>query len=117
VLPVTVPAGVPLFAATCRAFTPNATDGAYTVAGPTFACRLAHQRAGSTATPLDRAELAATRRLIWEPGVPLPAECEVVDGDGQRWRPVDGTRALLTDWNGAGVYRVCEAVAAGRVAA
>lgn len=113
---MTVPAGVPLFAGECQAFTPNATDGAYTVAGPTFACRLAHQRTGSGATPLDRAELAATRRLIWEPGVPLPEACEVVDADGQRWRPVDGTRALLRDQTGSGVYRVCEAVAAGRVA-
>jgi hypothetical protein len=112
---VSVPAGVPLFSATCQSFTANATDGAYDVAGPTFACRLAHPRTGAGASALDRAELAATRRLIWEPGVAVPEDCEVAGPDGGRWRPVAGTLALLTDWTGAGVYRVCEAVAAQRV--
>jgi hypothetical protein len=110
---VSVPPGVPLFSATCQAFTPGAS-GAYTVAGPTFACRLAHQRTGAGTPPIDRAELAATRRLIWEPGVTLVEDCEVADADGVRWRPVAGTLALLRDHTGAGVYRVCEAVAAGR---
>jgi hypothetical protein len=112
---VTVPAGVPLFSTTCTPYTANGTTGAYDVAGTAFACRLAHQRTGAGTAPLDRAELAATRRLIWEPGVALAEDCEVADADGARWRPVAGTLSLLTDHTGAGVYRVCEAVAAGRV--
>jgi len=110
-----LPAGVPLFNQTCRQFTPATPTGPYTVAGPTFACRLAHPRTGAGATVLDRAELASTRRLIWDPAVDLPVDCEVADLSSSRWRPVAGTMALLTDGNGAGVYRVCEAVAAGRV--
>jgi hypothetical protein len=110
-----VPPGVPLFAGDCRAFTPDGATGAYTVPGPTFRCRLAHPRTGAGTTVLDRAELAATRRLIWDPAVALAPDCEVLDPDGARWRPVAGTLALLRDWTGAPVYRVCEAVAGGRV--
>jgi hypothetical protein len=112
---VSIPPGVPLFAGSCTPYTANGTDGAYTVAGAPFACRLAHQRLAAGTAPLDRAELAASRRLIWEPGVVLVEDCEVVGPDGGRWRPVAGTLALLRDWTGAGVYRVCEAVAAQRV--
>jgi hypothetical protein len=109
------PPGVPLFNGTCQLFTPNGTDGAYTVAGPTFACRLAHQRLAAGTAPLDRAELAASRRLIWEPGVVVPEDCEVAGPDGGRWRPVAGTLALFAHSAGISAYRVCEAVAAQRV--
>jgi hypothetical protein len=99
------PHGIPLFDRTADVFAYNPTTGqddTPTVTG--LNCRLAHNRVGA-GTPLpDRAELASSRRLIWDPAVVLPDHCTVVV-EGIAWRTAAGTHQLLRDWNSVGVYR------------
>lgn len=99
------PHGIPLFDRVADVFTLNPATGVDDVVAATgLSCRLAHNRVGA-GTPLsDRAELASSRRLIWDPAVVLPEHCTVVV-DGIAWRPAAGTFQLLRDWTSQGVYR------------
>lgn len=100
-----IPAGVPLLDRTAAVYTLDASTGVDDVLlTDALACRLAHNSVGA-GTPLsDRAELASSRRLIWDAAVVLPEHCSVVV-DGIVWRPAAGTFQLLRDWNSQGVYR------------
>jgi hypothetical protein len=101
----TLPVGVPLFDRLADVYTQNPTTGLDDVVAVTgLACRLAHNRVGAGIPLSDRAELASSRRLIWDPAVFLPEHCSVVV-DGVTWRPAAGTFQELRDWTGRGVYR------------
>ena len=79
-------------------YTADPTTRRYTVQGATFPCRLAHNPTGTGATQPERAELMASRRLIYPPETTLPdfAEVEVA---GDRWRPIGGTFGkLVEEW-------------------
>jgi hypothetical protein len=66
-------------------------------------CRLAHVPRGGQTGP-DRAELAALRVLLWEPGYVMP-ETAQIEVDGVRWQPVAGTFGALKGPIGAVTYR------------
>lgn len=100
-----LPAGVPLFDRLADVFAlddATGTDATPVVAG--LRCRLAHNRVGAGTPLADRAELASSRRLIWDPAVFLPEHCTVVV-EGIKWRPAAGTFQELRDHTGQGVYR------------
>jgi hypothetical protein len=67
-------------------------------------CRLAHVQIQPARTAPDRAELAAMRTLIWEPGYVLP-ETAQVEVEGIRWNPVAGTFGAMRGPTGAVAYR------------
>lgn len=89
-----------------------AASGAYTVAGTAgVACRLALVPTDTTPTGTDRAELASTRRLLWDAAVTL-AETAQVEVDSVRWNVVPGTLAAVRGPNGSVIYRRCDVVRA-----
>jgi hypothetical protein len=65
----------------------------------------------SEGSSTERAELAATRRLLWGPtdAVPEGAEVEV---EGERWTAVRGTSARMRGPTGAVVYQRADVVRA-----
>lgn len=74
-----------------------------------LACRLSHVNAERAGTLADRAELLATRRLLWGPEYVMPEGAQV-DVDGIRWQIVAGTYAAMRGPNGQVVYRAADAV-------
>ena len=89
-------------------YTEHPTTGAYTVlAKAGLRCRMAHVNVRFVTGSADRAEIAALRNLIWEPGYDLPAYAQIEVG-GDRWNPVAGTLKALRGPTGAVVYRQCD---------
>jgi hypothetical protein len=80
--------------------------GRYDVPGPKgVACRLTSistRGAGSA-----RAELAATRRLLWGPNDTIE-EGSRIEVDGETWQTQRGTFAKLRGPNSAVVYQRCD---------
>lgn len=82
------------------------------VATRDLACRLLHVTPTPAATARDRAELAAVRRLIFDPAYFLPTPCQI-EVRGQRWRPTDNrTIATYRDLDGTAVYAAVDVVRA-----
>jgi hypothetical protein len=71
-------------------------------------CRVAHVNVRPAATGMDRAELAALRNLIWEPGYAMPEGAQVRTADGVRWNIIAGTLKALRGPTGAVTYRQCD---------
>jgi hypothetical protein len=93
---------------TAVVYTEHATTGLYSVVAKTgLKVRLAHIRGGETAG--DRAELSATRNMLFEPDYVMP-ETAQVEVDGIRWQPKPGTFEALRDWNSNIVYRRADVV-------
>ena len=91
-------------------YTETPATGAYTtVERSGLRCRLAHVNQQPAATGADRAELAAIRNLLWEPGYEMP-ETAQVDVAGVRWNVVPGTFGAYRGPTGAVVYRRCDLV-------
>ena len=88
-----------------------AAGGAFSVvATAALACRLLHVNPDGAATSRDRAEIAATRRLLFDPAYLLPNPCEI-EVRGQRWRPTDArTVATYRDMDGTPVYAAVNVV-------
>ena len=85
-------------------------DGAHSaVLAQDLPVRLASPASEGSAT--ERAELAATRRLLYGPEPALPEGCEV-EVDGERWTAVRGTQARWRGPTGDVVYQTCELVRA-----
>lgn len=60
-----------------------------------LACSLHHISEVGAATGVDRAELLARRRLLWDPTYAMPEEAQV-EVDGERWQlPRGGGIALV----------------------
>lgn len=70
-------------------------------------CRLAH--IGPQGDGNQRAELAALRRLQWDPSYDMPAGSQIVV-DGNRWQVVRGTEAALRGPAGKVSVRAADAV-------
>jgi hypothetical protein len=66
-------------------------SGAYATAVATdLACRVLSVSAGGAATRGQRAELLATRRLVFDPDYAMPDDVQVLV-DGVRYDPTEGT--------------------------
>jgi hypothetical protein len=72
-------------------------------------CRLSAVAVEGSAA--ERAELSASRRLLWGPEYQLPEGCQV-EVEGERWTAVRGTQARMRGPTGAVVYQRCEMVRA-----
>lgn len=95
---------------TASVYTEDVT-GAFTVlAKAGLACRLGQVSASGAAGAAERAELVATRRLIWSAAYAMPERCQV-EIDGQRWNVVHGSLAAPTV-RGQMAYRACDLVRA-----
>jgi hypothetical protein len=93
---------------TATVYTENPTTGIFDVVAKTgLPCRLAHIDRQPAATAPDRAEFAAMRNMLWEPGYVLP-ETAQVDVEGVRWNPVAGTFGAMKGPSGAVTYRRCD---------
>jgi len=94
-------------------YTPDPTTGRFTVVATSgLRCRLAHVSGEAGASRLERAELAALRNLIWEPGYVMPEEARVLI-DGVTYALTPGTYKALRGPSGAITrYRQCDAVRA-----
>jgi hypothetical protein len=93
-------------------YTQDAVTGRYTVVDETAVpCRLAHFRSQPGASGVERAELAATRNLIWTPGYVMPEGAQI-DVGGVRWNTVVGTYKAMRGPSGAVTYRQCDALRA-----
>lgn len=93
---------------TATVYTPNGTDGQYTVSAKTgLKCRLALTSVSGDMGP-NRAEADGTRRLLWGPDYVMPEEAQVeVAGEG-RWNIQAGTLAAPRNLAGAVEYRRAE---------
>ncbi len=99
---------------TATIYTPHGTTGVYSVlAQADLSCRLAviNVEAGRTEAGIDRGELLADRRFLWDPAYDMPENVQI-DIDGTRWNPVPGTFAAVRGPGGAVEYRRCSVVRA-----
>lgn len=88
----------------------DAGTGAYTtVVQAALACRLAHVNVNPGQTGAERSELAALRRLLWDPSYVMP-ETAQIEVSGIRWGPVAGTFAAMRGPSGQVSYRACDVV-------
>jgi hypothetical protein len=94
---------------TATVYTEGAGGNHTTVARSGLRCRLAHVNRQPAATSAERAELAALRNMLWEPGYVLP-ETAQVEVDGVRWNPIPGTFGALRGPSSAVVYRRCDLI-------
>jgi hypothetical protein len=97
------------FDQSAKVYTPNGTDGAYTVLATTLAeCRLAISSAGARGG--ERESSTAQPRLLWlgTYAMPDPAQIEV---NGDRYNVVEGTYAAIRGPNGLTHHRHCDVVA------
>lgn len=102
-----MPFGYPGFDQLADVYTPNGTDGTYTVlAKAGLACRLALASVSGDMGP-SRAEDDGTRRLLWDPDYTMPEEAQI-EVDGERWNIRAGTLAAPRDLSGVVVYRRAE---------
>lgn len=93
-------------------YTPDPVTGEYTVLDrDNLACRLALVNTVSGDVGPGRAELASTRRLIWDPSYEMPDASQVEIGD-RRWNIQEGSQAAVRGPNGAIVYRRAEVMRA-----
>lgn len=103
---VTLPAG--LLNQTAIVYT-RAADGSYsTVANAALACLIIKVAIAQATTGLGRSELAARRRLMWDPAYFMPAEARL-SVDGALWQVQRGTHGEFRDRiTGALIYRAAE---------
>lgn len=89
-------------------YIPNGGNGVYdVVVKENLRCKIKHISGGDTL--MDRAELAAIRRLVWDFDYLMPEDCEVLIR-GQRWNPQPNTMGSFRGTNGIGDYRACDVV-------
>jgi hypothetical protein len=74
-------------------------------------CRLAHPRSGGAGTAPDRAEMEATRLLLWGPDYEMP-ETAQIEVNGVRWNIQAGTLGRMSGPLGTVVYRRAHVVRA-----
>ena len=93
-------------------YTRAALRGRFTVVARSgLRCRLAHVNQRPAATGAERAELAAMRNLIFEPGFHMPEQCQI-DINGVKWNPRAGTFGAFSGPTGAILYRKVDVVRA-----
>ena len=98
------------FDQTASVYTPDATDGSFTVlAEPSLACRLAHVATAQNTPADERAEVAHRRRLLWDADYTMPNPAEILV-DGQRWSVQPETVEALRGPNGSVIYQRCTVV-------
>lgn len=99
------------FDQTAAIYTPDETDGSYTVLAKSgLVCRLVHVNTSQSKPADERAEVAHKRRLMWVPDYEMPANAEFVV-DGQRWSVQPETVEAIRGISSAVEYRRCTAVA------
>ncbi len=93
---------------TAAVYTEDASGAFNVLARADLACRLGHVSARGASGAVERAELVATRRLVWPADYVMPERCQI-EIDGQRWNPVHGSFAAPTV-AGRVAYRACDVV-------
>jgi len=88
-------------------YTPNATDGDFTVEAQTIVCRLAYVKREPENVADDREDIGERRRLLYTTDYTMPDTAQVAI-DGVRWNILSGTYGAITGPNGSVVYRRCE---------
>jgi hypothetical protein len=112
-----------LLSQTATVYGENAQTGRYTtVLRENLSCRLTIIGSGHARTADGRAELAALRRLVWDPSYVLPefAQVEVAgvvdeDGNPHRWNPVSGSFRSPDTRTETNVLRACDVMASEHV--
>lgn len=95
---------------TATVYTEDPTTGMATVvARANLPCKLVHVSTDGAGT--DRAELLASRRLLWPPDYEMPPNAQI-DAVGNRWNIVAGTIATYEDFAGVARYRAADVVRA-----
>ena len=97
--------------ATVVVYTPNGTDGDYTVIDrASLTCRMAVKPVPmpTGGTGGDRVELADRRLLMWDAAYAMPDTARVKDAANVWWNVVPGTYTPLTNLGTTVVYRRCE---------
>jgi len=97
---------------TADVYIQNASGVYATLAQAGLRCRLAHVNTQAASSGVERAELAALRNLIWDPGYVMPEAAQLVAGDGGRWNVQAGTLKALRGPSGTITYRQCDVVRA-----
>ena len=97
------------FDQTATVYTPNGTDGDFTVTAKTgLACRLAHLSQAAQSPAEERSDPAGRRRLLWDAAYTMPEPAQVVvagDSGGDRWSIEAQTVEAIRGPYGAVVYR------------
>lgn len=70
-------------------------------------CGLFHLNTSSPSTGVERTELQADRRLMWDPAYEIPEGAQV-EIDGERWQTVIGTFQHHSRNNTPNAYRRCD---------
>lgn len=97
--------------ATVAVYTPNDTDGDYTVVDrAALTCRMAVKPApmATGGASGDRVELADRRLLMWEVDYAMPDTARVLDAAGVYWNVIPGTYTALGGLDATVIYRRCE---------
>ena len=89
---------------TASVYTPDATDGSYTVLAKSgLECRLTHNTTVQKTPADERAEVAHNRRLLFDPDYTMPTNCEILI-DSQRWSIQPETIEALRGPGGNVIY-------------
>ena len=91
--------------ATATVYVP--TDGYAVAVKSNLRVRLGHLSTAGAATAVERAELAALRRLYWTEDYAMP-EGARVEVDGRRWNTIRGTFAAVDAFTDSDVLRCCD---------
>lgn len=91
-------------------YTPNGTDGNYTVLAHTLTCRLAIKPPATVEPGGERVEQIERRVLLWDEAYEMPIRARVKDDNGVYWEVVPGSYAPMTGLGSEVVYRRCEVV-------
>lgn len=97
--------------ATVAVYTPNGTDGDYTVvARASLTCRMAVKPLPvvTGGTGGDRVELADRRLLMWDAAYAMPDTARILDSAGVYWNVIPGTYTPMTGFGTEAIYRRCE---------
>jgi len=97
--------------ATVAVYTPNGTDGDYTVvARASLPCRMAVKPlpVPTGGAGGDRVELADRRLLMWDADYAMPDTARVLDSAGVYWNVIPGTYVAVAGLTAVVGYRRCE---------